>query len=68
MNADYDQAVRDHMVDLLHFDSELAALIGMRPEANHLLIVNVAVWTPIRVMAMAVPYWATLKNSPNRSD
>jgi ribosomal protein S18 acetylase RimI-like enzyme len=31
------------MVDLLHLGSELAALIEMRPEVNHLLIVNVAV-------------------------
>ncbi|HET8635914.1 MAG TPA: GNAT family N-acetyltransferase [Acidobacteriaceae bacterium] len=43
MNADYGLAVRDHMVDLLHLGSELAALIEMRPEVNHLLIVNVAV-------------------------
>jgi ribosomal protein S18 acetylase RimI-like enzyme len=43
MNADYDLAVRDHMVDLLHLGSELAALIEMRPEVDHLLIVNVAV-------------------------
>ncbi|MEA2792158.1 MAG: hypothetical protein QOG73_4564 [Acetobacteraceae bacterium] len=43
MTADYDVAVRDHMVDLLHLDSELAALIEMRPEVDHLLIVNVAV-------------------------
>jgi ribosomal protein S18 acetylase RimI-like enzyme len=43
MTADYDAAVRDHMVDLLHLDSELAALIEMRPEVDHLLIVNVAV-------------------------
>ena len=43
MTADYDVAVHDHMVDLLHLDSELAALIEMRPEVDHLLIVNVAV-------------------------
>jgi ribosomal protein S18 acetylase RimI-like enzyme len=43
MTADYDVAVRDHMVDLLHLDGELAALIEMRPEVDHLLIVNVAV-------------------------
>jgi len=43
MAADYDLAVRDHVVDLLHLDGELAALIEMRPEADHLLIVNVAV-------------------------
>jgi ribosomal protein S18 acetylase RimI-like enzyme len=43
MTTDYDVAVRDHMVDLLHLDNELVALIEMRPEVNHLLIVNVAV-------------------------
>lgn len=43
MTADYDVAVRDHMVDLLHLDGALVALIEMRPEADHLLIVNVAV-------------------------
>jgi ribosomal protein S18 acetylase RimI-like enzyme len=43
MTADYDAAVRDHVVDLLHLESELAALIEMRPEDDHLLIVNVAV-------------------------
>ena len=43
MAADYDVAVRDHVVDMLHLDGDLAALIEMRPEADHLLIVNVAV-------------------------
>ncbi len=43
MTADYDAAVRDHVVDMLHLDGELAALIEMHPEADHLLIVNVAV-------------------------
>ena len=43
MNADYDLAVRNHMVDFLRLGSELAALIEMRPEIDHLLIVNVAV-------------------------
>jgi len=43
MNADYDLAVRNHMVDFLRLGSELAALIQMRPEIDHLLIVNVAV-------------------------
>lgn len=43
MTADYDLAVRDHVVDMLHLDGELAALIEMRPEADNLLIVNVAV-------------------------
>ena len=43
MTADYDAAVRDHVVDMLHLDGKLAALIEMYPEADHLLIVNVAV-------------------------
>lgn len=43
MTADYDMAVRDHLVDLLHMDGEAAALIEMAPTADHLLIVNVAV-------------------------
>jgi GNAT superfamily N-acetyltransferase len=43
MTADYDVAVRDHWVDMLYRDGTLAALIEMRPEAEHLLIVNVAV-------------------------
>ena len=43
MTADYDLAVREHIVDLLHLSGELAALIEMRNEGDHLLIVNVAV-------------------------
>ncbi len=43
MTADYDVAVRDHIVDLLRLNGEPAALIEMRPEPDHLLIVNVAV-------------------------
>ena len=43
MTADYDAAVRDHLVDLLHDGGGLVGLIEMRPEADHLLIVNVAV-------------------------
>ena len=43
MTADYDAAVRDHWVDLLFLDAELTGLVEMRPEADHLLIVNVAV-------------------------
>jgi ribosomal protein S18 acetylase RimI-like enzyme len=43
MTVDYDAAVRDHIVDMLHLDGKLAALIEMHPEADHLLIVNVAV-------------------------
>lgn len=43
MTADYDAAVRDHVVDMLYLNQELTALIEMRPEPDHLLIVNVAV-------------------------
>ena len=43
MTADYDMAVRDHLLDLLHVDGILAALIEMAPGAGHLLVVNVAV-------------------------
>jgi ribosomal protein S18 acetylase RimI-like enzyme len=43
MQADYDQAVREHMVDLLSCDDVLAGLIEMKSETDHLLIVNVAV-------------------------
>ena len=43
MTADYDAAVRDHVVDLLRLNGEAAALIEMEPENDHLLVVNVAV-------------------------
>ncbi len=43
MTADYEAAVRDHVVDVLRLNGEMAALIEMEPEADHLLVVNVAV-------------------------
>ena len=43
MTADYDAALREHLVDLLHVGGEAVALIEMAPTADHLLIVNVAV-------------------------
>lgn len=43
MTTDYDVAVRDHIIDMLYVDGELAALIEMHPEPDHLLIVNIAV-------------------------
>ncbi len=43
MTADYDVAVRDHSVDMLYLAGELAALIEMHPETDHMLVVNVAV-------------------------
>jgi ribosomal protein S18 acetylase RimI-like enzyme len=43
MSADYDAAVRDHLVDLLHVDFDLAGIVEMIPEDGQLLIENVAV-------------------------
>lgn len=43
MTADYEAAVRDHIVDMLHLEGKLAALIEMHPQPDHLLIVNIAV-------------------------
>jgi GNAT superfamily N-acetyltransferase len=43
MTADYDAALRDHLIDLLLVGGEAVALIEMAPTADHLLIVNVAV-------------------------
>ena len=43
MAADYHAAVRDHLVDLLHVDGTLAALVETISEPDHLLIENVAV-------------------------
>jgi len=43
MVADYAEAVRHHLIDLLYLGEELAALIEMLPKADHLLIENVAV-------------------------
>ena len=43
MGADYEAAVRNHRIDLLDQDGTLAALIEVIPEADHLLIENVAV-------------------------
>ena len=43
MTADYVEAVRNHRIDLLYVDGGLAALVEMIPQADHLLIENVAV-------------------------
>ena len=43
MTADYDAALREHLINLLRVDGEAVALIEMAPTADHLLIVNVAV-------------------------
>jgi ribosomal protein S18 acetylase RimI-like enzyme len=43
MTANYAEAVRSHRIDLLYVDGKLAGVIEIIPEANHLLIENVAV-------------------------
>ncbi len=43
MMADYEVAVRDHLIDLLYVDDRLTALIETVPAADRLLIENVAV-------------------------
>ena len=43
MQADYDEAVLKHRIDLLHLDGTLAALIETIAEPDHLLVENVAV-------------------------
>lgn len=43
MKADYEVAVREHLVDLLHVDGVLAGLVEMIPEPQWLLIENLAV-------------------------
>jgi ribosomal protein S18 acetylase RimI-like enzyme len=43
MGADYAVAVRDHLVDLIEIGGQLAALIELIPQADHVLIENVAV-------------------------
>jgi ribosomal protein S18 acetylase RimI-like enzyme len=43
VTADYEAAVRNHLIDLLRVDGEAAALIEMAPSTDHLLIVNIAV-------------------------
>ena len=43
MTADYDQAVREHRIDLLFEGEELAALVEIIDRGDHLLIENLAV-------------------------
>lgn len=40
MKADYETAVREHRIDLLHVDGVLAGLVEMIPEPQWLLIEN----------------------------
>ena len=43
MVADYAEAVRRHLIDLLYLDGELAGLIEIIPESDHVLIENLAI-------------------------
>lgn len=43
MTADYDVAVRAHLIDLLHVERELVALVECIREPDYLLIENLAV-------------------------
>jgi ribosomal protein S18 acetylase RimI-like enzyme len=43
MNADYEHAVRAHVIELAYVDGELAGVIEIIPAADHLLLENVAV-------------------------
>ncbi len=43
MTADYDEALRNHIIDLLHIEGYVIALVEMIPAADHLLVENVAV-------------------------
>jgi ribosomal protein S18 acetylase RimI-like enzyme len=43
MKADYDKAVREHEIDLLHVDGDPVALIEVIPAVDHLFIENIAV-------------------------
>ncbi|HEY3145388.1 MAG TPA: GNAT family N-acetyltransferase [Dongiaceae bacterium] len=43
MNADYDHAVRAHLIELAYLDGELAGLIELIPAEDHLLLENLAV-------------------------
>jgi GNAT superfamily N-acetyltransferase len=48
MAADYDRAVREHMIDLLYVSGGLVALIETVNKTDHLLIENVAVAPPVQ--------------------
>lgn len=43
MVADYEHAVRHHLIDLLYLDGAPAGLIEVIPESDHVLIENLAV-------------------------
>jgi hypothetical protein len=57
MSADYDGAVREHMIDLLFVDAELTALIETVSRPDHLLIANVAVSPTFQGRSYGAFYW-----------
>jgi len=68
MGADYAEAVRTHLIDLLYANGELAALVETIPEPTHLLIENLAVSPAfqgrgygVRLMAHAEQLAASLR-------
>jgi GNAT superfamily N-acetyltransferase len=48
MTADFAEAVRNHRFDLLYVEGKLAALMETIPQADHLLVENVAVSPPFQ--------------------
>ena len=57
MVADYDRAVRDHEIDLLHADGELIALIELIRNPDHLFIENIAVAPAHRGPGIGADCW-----------
>lgn len=43
MLADYDAAIRDHIVELASLDGKIVGLIELIPAADHLLLENIAI-------------------------
>ncbi len=43
MIADYDEAVRDHLIELAYRDDKAVGLIELIPAADHLLLENIAI-------------------------
>ena len=43
MTADYDAALRNHIIDLLHLEGDVVALVEMIAAADHMLVENLAV-------------------------
>ncbi len=43
MTADYDESVRNHLIDLLYANGDCVGFVEMIPQPDHLLIYNVAV-------------------------